>query len=275
MRSAYSRTLTGQTCLRLLLFAVILLAPQLSGFTNRLMAQAGDWSKFPHSNPMHSRLPCLLCHRRENTATQPAMPGGNQHTPCTGCHAKQFADSSNPVCTICHSDVKSGAVKAFPRLKSFRVNFDHASHIAMGSVSCGTCHRPARGGMALSIPTGFSAHAVCNRCHSAQAQSDGRDISSCGTCHSLGSYSRTPVTAAAFRMGFSHARHDEGLACKTCHSIRPGQPQRSQVSAPQAANHHASGRGMSCATCHNGTRAFGGDDFSSCKRCHAGTTWRF
>jgi hypothetical protein len=28
-------------------------------------------------------------------------------------------------------------------------------------------------------------------------------------------------------------------------------------------------------TCHDGKRAFGGDDFSSCKRCHTGTAWRF
>jgi hypothetical protein len=28
-------------------------------------------------------------------------------------------------------------------------------------------------------------------------------------------------------------------------------------------------------TCHNGKRAFGGDDFSACKRCHTGAAWRF
>jgi hypothetical protein len=28
-------------------------------------------------------------------------------------------------------------------------------------------------------------------------------------------------------------------------------------------------------TCHDGKRAFGGDDFSVCKRCHSGTAWRF
>jgi c(7)-type cytochrome triheme protein len=179
------------------------------------------------------------------------------------------------VCTICHTNAQSGAVKAFPRMKSFRVNFDHANHLSMGTVNCGTCHRPARRGVALSIPSGLSAHAVCNRCHSAEAQADGRDISSCGTCHSLGSYSRTPVTAAAFRMGFSHATHDDGLTCRTCHSVRAGQPQKLQVTNPQAANHHASGRSMSCATCHNGKRTFGGDDFSSCKRCHTGPNWRF
>jgi hypothetical protein len=28
-------------------------------------------------------------------------------------------------------------------------------------------------------------------------------------------------------------------------------------------------------TCHDGKRAFGGDDFTVCKRCHTGATWHF
>jgi hypothetical protein len=28
-------------------------------------------------------------------------------------------------------------------------------------------------------------------------------------------------------------------------------------------------------SCHNGKRAFGGDDFSACKRCHSRETWHF
>jgi hypothetical protein len=51
-------------------------------------------------------------------------------------------------------------------------------------------------------------------------------------------------------------------------------PQR-QVTAPVPLNHHANERSQSCMSCHNGKRAFGGDDFSVCKRCHTGTQWRF
>lgn len=261
------------------LLVLLLFFPGLVGASDQVMAQwpTGDYSKFPHANPMHSRLPCLLCHRREGTATRPAMPGGSEHTPCIGCHAQQFASNENPVCTICHTDVKSGALKPFPRLKSFRVNFDHSKHLAMGRVNCGTCHKSAQGGVALSIPSGFSAHGICNQCHKPQAQSGGRDISSCGTCHKLGGYSRTPMTAPAFRMSFSHAKHESTgkLNCTDCHTVRPGLAQRRQVTTPEAANHHASGKTMSCQTCHNGTRAFGGDDFSACKRCHTGPVWRF
>ncbi|HET9529528.1 MAG TPA: cytochrome c3 family protein, partial [Blastocatellia bacterium] len=175
-----------------------------------------DFSRFTHSNPNHARLPCLLCHRRE-TSARPTRPG---HTPCAGCHAQEFAASSGPICTICHTDVGSAKppVKPFPRLRSFNVRFDHAQHSA---AECSTCHTPTARAVALSIPAGFSAHSTCYRCHTPRAQSRGRDISSCGTCHRRGRYSRTPVMTAAYRVNFSHAEHGgrQGLSCNDCHSI--------------------------------------------------------
>jgi len=233
-----------------------------------------DYSKFQHSSSNHSRLPCLLCHRRETNAPIPRRPGGSGHLPCAGCHAQQFTNSDSPICTICHTDVKSGTLKSFPRLQSFRMKFDHPRHLSMGSVSCATCHRPSRGGVAMSIPSGFNAHTTCYRCHTPRAQSGGRDISSCGTCHQLGGYSRTPESAPAFRVSFNHSKHQK-VTCNECHQVRAGMPQRRQVSAPEPLNHHATGRGQSCGTCHDGKRAFGGDDFSTCKRCHTGAAWHF
>ena len=235
-----------------------------------------DYSKFQHSSRNHSRLPCLLCHRRDSNAPVPKRPGASQHLPCAGCHAQQFQNSESPICTICHTDVKSGATKPFPsRLMSFRMKFDHAKHLAMGNVSCVTCHRPAGGGAAMTIPADFNAHTTCFRCHTPRAQSGGRDISSCGTCHQLGGYSRTPQNMPAFRVGFSHAKHDPKTNCTDCHQVRAGLPQRRQVTTPEPLNHHASGRAQSCATCHDGKRAFGNDDFTVCKRCHTGAAWRF
>ena len=233
-----------------------------------------DYSKFLHNSRNHSRLPCLLCHRRETNSPLPKLPGSSGHLPCAGCHAQQFASPESPICTICHTDVKSGALKSFPRLKSFRMTFDHSLHLKMGSVGCATCHRPSRGGVAMSIPVGFNAHATCYRCHTPRAQANGRDISSCGTCHKLGGYARTPEFAQAFRVSFSHAKHQK-VTCNECHQVRAGMPQRRQVTAPEPLNHHATGRGQSCMTCHDGKRAFGGDDFTVCKRCHTGAKWRF
>ena len=236
-----------------------------------------DFSKFYHNNANHARLPCLLCHRREGTAAKPTLPGAGGHLPCAGCHAKEFANSSSPVCAICHTNSQSGALKAFPALRSFNLKFDHARHVRMGGVGCATCHRSSRAGVAMTIPAGFNAHVTCYQCHGPQAKSGERDISSCGVCHQPGRYVRTRETAPAFRLGFSHLKHDksEGLSCNDCHSVRGGVAQRVQVTAPQPLNHHASPGAFSCLSCHNGKRAFGGDDFSVCTRCHTKTTWHF
>jgi len=242
-----------------------------------LEPQEQDYSKFLHANPNHARLPCLLCHRRESDAPRPTLPGNNGHAPCAGCHAQQFANSANSICTVCHTNTQSGALKGFPRLKSFNVKFDHAVHTRGRGASCATCHRPLRGGVALTIPAGLSAHTTCYRCHTARVMAKGRDISSCGTCHQLGRHGRTSTQAAAFRVGFSHAKHGsrQKLSCNSCHKVKPGAAQRRQVTSPVALNHHASAGAISCATCHDGKRAFGGDDFSVCTRCHTKNTWHF
>ena len=238
--------------------------------------QTLDFSRFGHTNPQHARLPCLLCHQRTDNSPRPKRPG---HTPCAGCHAQQFADQSSPICSICHTSPPSAALKAFPPLRSFSVRFDHATHTRGGAAprqSCATCHRPERRGVALSIPAGASAHTTCFQCHTPRAQAGGRDISSCGACHRIGGYSRTSEAAAAYRVNFSHAAHtSKGLNCAECHRVRPGQPQRRQVSSPSPLMHHAAPGAQSCMTCHDDKRAFGGDDFKDCTRCHRGDAWRF
>jgi c(7)-type cytochrome triheme protein len=236
-----------------------------------------DYSKFQHTTAYHARLPCSLCHRRESTSTRPEIPGSSNHLPCAGCHVKQFADSANAICTICHSNAQSGALKPFPGLISFNMRFDHARHVRMDRVSCATCHRPSRGGVAMTIPMGPNAHVTCYQCHGPRAKSGDRQIASCGICHESGRYSRTREMTAAFQVGFNHAKHnkDEGLSCNDCHRVRAGIAQRFQVAAPQPLNHHAAPNALSCMSCHNGKRAFGGDDFAVCKRCHRGPAWHF
>ncbi|HEX6625107.1 MAG TPA: cytochrome c3 family protein [Pyrinomonadaceae bacterium] len=240
-------------------------------------AQAPDYSRFRHTNEQHARLPCLLCHRREDNTPRPVRSAG--HTPCAGCHTQQFADTSSPLCKICHANPSSGAVKPFPSLRSFNVRFDHARHSRPGArpaSNCAACHRPERRGAALSIPSGFAAHTTCYQCHAPRAQNAGRDISSCGTCHLVGGYRRTPEWAPAYGVGFSHAEHTrKNLSCGDCHTLRAGAPQGRQVTSPQPLMHHANARARSCMTCHDDRRAFGGDDFKDCTRCHKGNAWHF
>lgn len=232
----------------------------------------GDYSRFQHASEYHARLPCLVCHRRNDNSARMQFPGAAKHAPCAGCHVKQFADSGNAICTICHDNAQSGSLKAFPRLKSFGVKFEHTVH----GGNCAGCHRSARGGVALTIPSGPSAHVTCFQCHGPNARSGERDISSCGLCHESGRLSRASQNARAFRVGFSHADHNqnERLACSACHRAVTGGGAR-DITAPQPLNHHARQGSLSCMSCHNGKRAFGGDDFSVCKRCHQGSAWRF
>src|SRR5437867_12522163 len=109
-----------------------------------------DYSKFQHNSRNHSRLPCLLCHRRDTNAPLPKRPGASNHLPCAGCHAQQFSSSESPICTICHTDVKSGAFKSFPRLKSFTIKFEHSLHLELRTVSCVTSNHTRRAGIATS-----------------------------------------------------------------------------------------------------------------------------
>jgi c(7)-type cytochrome triheme protein len=269
---------------------MIVINSQVSALTARARAESEvmqlqeggrDFSKFTHTNPTHAQLPCLLCHRRENNSPRPTLPGQQGHLPCAGCHTQQFANHDSPICTICHTNVEAGTLKPFPTLKSFGMKFNHALHVtgaARTSAGCTTCHQPESRGVALSIPAGFNAHTTCFQCHAPRAQSStGRDISSCGVCHQIGSHARINEWANAYKVNFSHARHGsgKGLSCNDCHNIRDGVTQARQVTAPLPLMHHASARAQSCLSCHNNKRAFGIENFGDCKKCHQGAHFYF
>ena len=252
-------------------------------FAARLQGPDLDYSSFKHNSQRHASLGCTSCHNRGDNSATPRPPG---HDACTSCHLSQFVTPNVPMCTICHADVKSGnpPLKGFPTRfnETFNVKFDHAQHntgSARPETGCASCHRPLRrSAAALSIPSGLSAHNQCYTCHTPGSKSSsGREIASCGICHEQKSYSRTSTNARAYRFAFSHAKHGRGqrLDCADCHRLSPGLPQSRQVSSPLAAEHFAASRGMSCLTCHNGKRSFGGDlAFKDCRRCHTAATFR-
>ena len=231
--------------------------------------EAQNFSRFQHSSTQHKRMPCLVCHVRSDNSPTPKMPG---HIPCASCHSQQFAEgNASPICSICHTATD---VKRFPPLRSFNAVFDHSRHIRQ--TNCATCHKPASRGVALSIPARLSAHTTCFQCHGPRTMSGGKNIGSCSTCHQPGSLRRTSQSAPAFAKNFSHAEHSrKGLSCTECHTVRAGARRGAQVSAPQASMHFAPSGVKSCAACHNDRRAFGDDNFSSCRRCHEGRTFAF
>ncbi len=185
----------------------------------RMLAQT-NYSQFKHDNPRTraAAVFALSSSRKQLGATDVA---GQRFA--RALHRLSRSNSSqirrSEICSICHTDAQSGKMKPFPPLRSFNVRFDHAKHARQAR--CATCHRRNRGGVGLSIPARMNAHVTCFGCHTPGAKaSNGRDISSCGTCHQLGRFVRTSEQAAAYRVGFSHASHDasEKLACATCHT---------------------------------------------------------
>jgi c(7)-type cytochrome triheme protein len=241
--------------------------------------EEGGAQVFSHSTPQHASIACDSCHRRTDNSPRPRLPG---HKSCFECHQTEVMTSSSPFCTGCHTDLsgRNPPLKDFPSIRSFNARFDHASH-AQGAArpeqGCASCHQPMRRGVAFSILAGAGAHENCYRCHTPGAQSSGRDISSCATCHAQGRLARTGTGSRAYSVSFSHATHSarQNLRCDSCHTVRAGAGQGRQVASPQPTQHFGSGRAQSCMTCHDNRRAFGGDDFADCKRCHKGQTFRF
>lgn len=281
-RRIYVRVVVASLCVGLLLFSFSSQAFNTSPTPAKSNNVIEDFSRFSHSTDQHSRLACAACHQRVDNATTPRLPG---HKACTNCHLAQFVSPAVPICSICHSSLSGNnpPVHAFPSKfkESFNVKFDHAQHNrgdARPSTGCTSCHSASlRRGVAMTIPAGINAHSNCYQCHTPGKTSSGRDIGSCATCHSVATYRRTPTTAVAFNVSFSHADHGprKRLNCADCHSIKEGLPQTRQVSSPRAAQHFPTGRGQSCATCHNNKRAFGEKNFDDCTRCHKGATFKF
>lgn len=250
---------------------------QAQGVASGIHSAAGptsieDFSRFSHASSAHARLRCSACHRREGNAPKTLWLG---HRPCSSCHSQKFATLKDPICTVCHatSEPRSSETKSFTSLKSFGVKFDHAGH---ANVGCATCHKSANRGVALSIPSGAGAHATCFKCHDPGTAATNQDLSSCDVCHGPGRGARTPMSARAYKLNFSHAEHGlrAKLNCNDCHRVRSG-VRPGQMSRPFPAMHRAPAQTQSCASCHNDKRVFGGDDFSDCKRCHQGPTFRF
>ncbi len=214
-----------------------------------------DFSKFKHDGPRHQNLPCLLCHQRNDESTK---VGFAPHVSCAGCHTPQFNDNSHPICLVCHEEQGSPKLKSFPPIQSFSVKFDHKSH--MSEANCATCHRPQ--GVGMDIPNGEAAHATCFQCHTALKTVGENNIGKCSTCHELGP--RNPIGDSNSTIGFNfdHAKHGK-VDCSSCHNPAAGD----SMSAINVAMHSNSTN--SCATCHNGSRAFGANNFSNCRQCHS------
>ena len=226
-----------------------------------------NFEDFSHKIPEHQQFACDTCHTRSGKSIMSKFGG---HESCIGCHLNQFTDrDEQAMCAICHTDTKSSdpPVKAFPTkfVEGFNMRFDHASHDngpGRPAEGCSACHDPA--GPGKTIPIGIQAHANCYGCHTPESK-----LGSCSVCHQLGPYNRTTRSEYNFRGIFTHGDHN-GIGCGECHSVRAGRPNAQQVTNI-AIRQHLTAPGNNCLQCHNGRRAFTGNnplDVGSCSRCH-------
>ena len=119
-----------------------------SSTVEALNAEPQDYSKFSHTSPgahagFSNPSSCADCHQRNGAAVTPIFPG---HKACINCHLAQFTTTNIAMCTICHvNDLgnPNPALKGFPRLRSFRVSFDHSQHVLVGALC--TPAEPDRG----------------------------------------------------------------------------------------------------------------------------------
>ena len=231
------------------------------------------FSKFNHTIDEHKQFECVSCHRRETKAKQLEFAG---HDSCVGCHLSQFTNPGEKpaMCAICHDkmDVTPPTMKTFPAkfIEGFNMKFDHAAHETgkgRPAAGCAHCHSPS--GPGQTIQSGIDTHNNCYACHTPETK-----IGSCATCHALGPYNRTTQSEYNFKAIFRHGDHTarQGVSCNECHNVIAGAPNSLQVTNIRILQHLTS-PGNNCLQCHNGRRAFTGNnpfDVNSCTRCHKG-----
>ena len=236
-----------------------------------------NFQAFSHKIPEHKQFDCVSCHRREGKSKELTYAG---HDSCIGCHLNQFitnktTDQNRAMCSICHDKLETDppTIRAFPVkfIEGFNMKFDHAAH-ASGKgrppAGCASCHSPS--GSGESIPAGISTHNNCYSCHTPESK-----IGSCSVCHQLAPYARTLQSQYNFKAIFRHGDHTarQGVSCDECHSVAAGAPQSRQVTNITILEHRTT-PGNNCLSCHNGRRAFTGNnplDVGSCTRCHTGS----
>lgn len=218
---------------------------------------------FSHKIPEHTQFECNICHQREPRGLKSQLGG---HESCIGCHMNEWIDDEQAICSTCHNDLNSQdpLVKAFPAkfIEGFDMRFNHAVHErgdARPANGCVACHSPS--GAGKTIPVGFQAHAECYGCHTVESK-----LGQCSVCHQLAPYNRTLQSEYNFKAKFSHGDHN-GMGCNECHDVVPGAPNSRQVTNI-AILQHRTPAGTNCLRCHDGRRAFSGNDFLTCSRCH-------
>jgi c(7)-type cytochrome triheme protein len=197
--------------------------------------------------------PCSACH--------PLSPKGEimvaGHAACTECHADDFAARWPKKCGACHNATepwrKLEPDRELPERTEFGATLDHAKHPG----ACASCHELRTATTQLRPPRG---HSACMQCHHVTG-GPAPQLTQCDGCHRAGRAAAREAERAAdpwsVRRVFDHGAHPG--ECQTCHVDLAG-ADVVKLAVPQK---------PSCASCHDGTRAFKLTG-TTCTRCHEG-----
>ena len=206
---------------------------------------------------------CTTCHLLDVKTGEITIAG---HAVCTSCHHDDFGARKPKKCGACHNATEPWrhlrADRGLPDTTEFGASLDHAKHPA----ACASCHSLHTATTQLRTPRGHTS-CVGGACHAATG-GPAPHLSECTACHVLGlaaaRLAKTTGAAWSVRVAFDHAPHAKDpngapIACQACHTSLEGQ----LVALPTPAK-------ATCATCHDGARAFKLTG-TTCRRCHKGS----
>ena len=217
---------------------------------------------FNFDHTKHGGLNCSSCHNagagNQMSAITVSMHS-NAANSCATCHNEKRAFGANDFsdCRKCHQEVANA--------RSFGIKFNHSDH---AKKDCATCHKSGGAGINFTVPNGENAHKTCFQCHSPMKAGGSFTSSKCFICHQVNGSNNIFPSPATIGGNFSHTKHSF-FECNNCHTTKGG-----KMDVPSVVMHKASKSASNCATCHNNQVAFG-EDFSSCKKCHTGSKFKF
>lgn len=236
-----------------------------------------SWWVDHHKDAMKNLAECQICHRPDYCISCHKQNIPKTHTPkwgmahwkdidlknCNKCHTLNF-------CKSCHTQKKPASHKTIKDHAGMKPEREALCDICHGKNSCSTCHHKPKQttpcaqchkgppetvafqGRTLSHKRhAQSARVDCVLCHVKKAAGPFETSADCRTCH-----------------------HKTGrYACVRCHA---GAAVRAVKTKSGSFSHksHASGRGISCVTCHKASGSGVMSAAADCNGCHHGGRYK-
>ena len=178
---------------------------------DRLWEENPAAAKIKFSHKYHvgdAGVACADCHTAAAASKSAQDNLRSTHENCTTCHEEQIGNN----CGYCHTDPEN--IEAIPPTKREMI-FPHASHVAMGGVTCATCHQGLEKAEHAG-PANMPSMATCNTCHN-----DRKASNICESCHTqVALLIPSDHLTGNFRKEHRELTRVGGLeaSCATCHT---------------------------------------------------------